>query len=311
MSGSAMKTLQVFKKICGHEAFPHIALASTMWSVLENCPDGETLGCSRMQTLLEKYEFWGAMFKGGSAVFQHTGDAASARRIVGSLLQKYDSSGTSVVLDLQKEMVDMQKALDATSAGQFLQKELQEEVKKHQKVLTELDEELKEAILEEDEKLVSDLSEQRRDYEARIELRIAEGQKMRVRFKQSHASREQDEEPDLASNSRKGSGISESGLQAQKMEIENLRQQVQASKAQRNDGPGLLNTRQNQHRTPALERQHLAASQTALQEQHAMQRQYLERRVEQEENEIRRMKRKEKSWSSKLDYFGRRISHFM
>ena len=152
MGGAALRNLRILQKLCGELAYPHISLVSTMWGLLEN----EALGISREQDLIENTNFWAPMKAKGSIISRHRGTVESARVIIEALVAR-----GATVLDVQRQMVDLQCGLDETTVGQFLREELLEAQKKHEKELAELEQALQEATEDNDPQLIKLLTEQR------------------------------------------------------------------------------------------------------------------------------------------------------
>jgi hypothetical protein len=123
MGGSAVKTLEIFQKLCGWETFPSIVLVSTMWQTLGSDAEAQRIGLDRERTLKESEKFWGAMLNSGSLVERHNGDVESAYNIIRLLVSGTKGSHQKPVLDIQREMVDKRMALDETAAGKYLQSE--------------------------------------------------------------------------------------------------------------------------------------------------------------------------------------------
>ncbi|KAK0721566.1 hypothetical protein B0T26DRAFT_769042 [Lasiosphaeria miniovina] len=132
MQGTTLKSLDLFKKLCGPRALPAVVLATTMWPALEAAAPRRTsdrdrelaagVGQQRESDLL-KAKFWGEMVKGGSRMVRHDGTAVSAHAIVRSLV---GIGGGGVVLDIQVQLVDEERTLDATAVGQLVQREMAE-----------------------------------------------------------------------------------------------------------------------------------------------------------------------------------------
>jgi len=113
MTGSSMKTLQIFQKICGETALRNVLLITSRWGEVE-----ESLGASRERELRD--DFWAYMLGKGSRLSRFHGDRQSAITLVGQVLVQ-----DSVVLDLQHELVDKGKRLNETSAGAFVNDDLE------------------------------------------------------------------------------------------------------------------------------------------------------------------------------------------
>jgi GTP-binding protein EngB required for normal cell division len=144
MQGSARKNLLMFKKLCGPAALKHVILATTMWERLTD----EDMGLKREQELIETEDFWGWMKKQGSQVIRHQNTWESAMDVLGKFVKPQKRP---IPLQIQTEIVDGNRTLDETSAGQELQHALSEEREKFKRELEELQAEMKEALTMRDE----------------------------------------------------------------------------------------------------------------------------------------------------------------
>ena len=120
MSGSSLRNLNMFKKLCGDDSYKHVVLATTMWGNLNGPGLSYDKGVKREQDLLKTKEWWGLMHSRGSKVYQYTDNKESAMSIISYLIELR----TKVVLDIQREMVDERKTLEDTSAGQEIEREI-------------------------------------------------------------------------------------------------------------------------------------------------------------------------------------------
>lgn len=123
MSGSSLRNLTMFKKLCGENAFQHIKLATTMWKNLNGPNLSYDTGVAREKELLDRKEWWGLMCERGSSVVRHDGTKECAMEMIEDLIQRRNQGGP-VVLDIQKEMVDEKLSLENTSAGMAVDQEL-------------------------------------------------------------------------------------------------------------------------------------------------------------------------------------------
>lgn len=171
MSGASIRNLRILQWLCGESSMPHLALVSTMWGNLQD----KELGISRERDLLQNANFWAPMQASGAIISRHDGSVESARDIVEALIQR-----GSTVLDLQREMVDQDLKLDETTVGKYLQEEMLEARKKHEKELAELEEALKEALEDSDQSLVEVLTEQRKTQVQLLSKHKAEHQGLHV-----------------------------------------------------------------------------------------------------------------------------------
>ncbi|KAF3911197.1 hypothetical protein AA313_de0209992 [Arthrobotrys entomopaga] len=143
---SAIKTLQMFQKICGTSAMKNVMLCTTRWDGV-----GATLGAKREKQL--KDDFWAYMVHNGSTMTRFYGDDDSARTIAGQLLCR-----NTVVLDIQRELSEEGLNLNETTAGQFIGNNLQDLEKKYKEELVEL-EEMKRQLRESDRAMRLQLQE--------------------------------------------------------------------------------------------------------------------------------------------------------
>lgn len=134
---TAVKTFEIFKKICGHEALRNVLLVTSRWDGID-----EAKGADRERQLKEK--FWAYMVDRGSNISRFHGDRDSAISLVSQLLVR-----DKVVLQLQKELVDEGKDLNDTVAGSYVDDNLE---KLKQQVKDELAsiEKLKQDLVETD-----------------------------------------------------------------------------------------------------------------------------------------------------------------
>ena len=110
MSGSSLRNLQIFQKLCGESAYPHVALTTTMWDALQDSKKGAV----NQDELLSCNEWWGDMARRQSYVARHDGQVSTAESIIEHLISHRDPN---LVLAIQDEMVLRKKSLEDTAAG--------------------------------------------------------------------------------------------------------------------------------------------------------------------------------------------------
>lgn len=110
MQGSALTNFHIFQELCGEEALGNVILLTTMWDQLDNVG----VGTRRQHELREEY--WSSMIEHGSHVRKfHPASASLAEALVCRLLEK-----DNVVLQIQKDVMEQGKALEATAIGRFV-----------------------------------------------------------------------------------------------------------------------------------------------------------------------------------------------
>jgi hypothetical protein len=187
MTGSALKNLYMFQRLCGNRGLSNVVLATTMWSDLMRSDVGEETGLKRENELSMK-QFWGSMLDRGSEMVRHDGTKDSALSIVSSLVQKK----SKVILDIQVQLVEEKKTLDETSAGQYLQKESLEARKRYERDLREYQEEMEAAMEENNQAMLEALQKEKEAAEAKEQARLADWKKLNITVKQLAQDKEKD-----------------------------------------------------------------------------------------------------------------------
>ncbi|GJJ78403.1 hypothetical protein EMPS_10762 [Entomortierella parvispora] len=123
--GSSYKNLKMFEKLCGAGALQNVVMLTNRWAMI-NEADGE-----RKEEELKR-EYWGLYVAAGCTVDRYrTRD--DLVRIFRELLCNNPS-----VLEIQHDMVDMNKPLCETAAGEVVNAELAEQQRKHREQLAEI-----------------------------------------------------------------------------------------------------------------------------------------------------------------------------
>ncbi|KAF8983218.1 P-loop containing nucleoside triphosphate hydrolase protein [Cyathus striatus] len=120
MLGTTLKNFKMFRKLCGEDALSSVILGTTKWSKVDNAT-----GNDRVQQLKDNY--WKGMIQNGSKVFKFDDTTKSAWEMVDHLLRKSRLNGD--ILQLQQELVDLDKILPDTDAGKELRYSLEEFLK--------------------------------------------------------------------------------------------------------------------------------------------------------------------------------------
>lgn len=160
MQGSAKKNLLMFKKLCGQDALKRVILVTSMWDRIP-LEEGE----KREKELINTEKFWGWMMTKGSKCHRHWNTVDSANKIVHELAKHM----SPVTISLQKELVDENRSLNDTGAGQELQSELLKERENWTKQLQDIEKQMFEAIQQRDREAQEILREEREKMNRRIE----------------------------------------------------------------------------------------------------------------------------------------------
>jgi len=169
MSGSSLKSIGMTERLCGLEACPGITIATTMWANLQMAEGGLEEGTARERQLLENMTFFGTLVKNGAKFRRHLGTKESAEGIMSELVRE----NATIVLDIQKQLVDDGLILGETPVGRYVQQDMLKQHQKYLKELQELEKALQEAKQNKDESTLSQLKEehdQQRNIIQRLEV---------------------------------------------------------------------------------------------------------------------------------------------
>ena len=126
VSGAPLQNLRIFERLCGRDALQNVILTTTMWDTV----DAET-GLRREEELRSGY--WKGMINQGSKTFRYRNTRDSAWDILDSVI-----GHRRLAVLLQKELVDMERQLRETHAGQTLYKTLETLMKEQKQKLEEI-----------------------------------------------------------------------------------------------------------------------------------------------------------------------------
>ena len=144
------RNLDMFSKLCGPSAIRNIVLAMTKWSDIP-----VKVGEEREKLL--KADHWKDMLDRGSVMFRYDGTEDSARGIVDHVLTHEPLDAVQI----QRELIDLNKVLAETEAGRSLYCSLNELLEAHKMTAARLHEqetahpELRRTMLETDHKIRS------------------------------------------------------------------------------------------------------------------------------------------------------------
>jgi hypothetical protein len=142
MAGTPRKNLELFRKLYGDEFYERVNLTTTMWAEEPQLNDPEEITFQERQVQLEQ-EYWGDMIARGARPEQFRGTRESAWEILDSLISAAtERQRNRIVLEIQQELVDLEKSVPATKAGQHLHGIVGELVQRQTELLNRLRDEL-------------------------------------------------------------------------------------------------------------------------------------------------------------------------
>ena len=133
MTGSILKNLRMFRRLCGEENLRNVILVTTKWGIT---PMNDAI--LRERELCSDRGYWGLMINAGSMVRRFNNTEASARSLVEELLHTGNKSFTP---RLQREVVEEGKNLSQTDAGAFIEEALARQAEVHKEEMKALMEE--------------------------------------------------------------------------------------------------------------------------------------------------------------------------
>ena len=167
MGAISKRNFVMFQKLCGSAALANVVLATTRWSEVK-----QAVGEGRETELKTKEAFFKPVIDAGAPLVRYMRTPESAMEILNHLVGK-----PAIPLLIQKEMVDGGKRLSETEAGQALQSEIAEQVRRHEEDMRTLMEEL-EAIKQDDDEGTQELDAEVKELREKVSRLKGETQKI-------------------------------------------------------------------------------------------------------------------------------------
>ncbi|KAJ8521899.1 hypothetical protein ONZ45_g1472 [Pleurotus djamor] len=125
MGGLSTRNLRMVRKLCGDGTLKNLLLVTNMWGEVNT-----ELGERREAELARDAEFFQPALAQGATMVRNTNTVGSSQDILRRILQNQP-----LPLLIQKEIVDEGKAVSQTAAGVELDRELAEQMQKHEEEL--------------------------------------------------------------------------------------------------------------------------------------------------------------------------------
>jgi hypothetical protein len=116
MHGSSMRSLRMFKQLCGEDYFTSVTLGTTCWSLIPL-----DLAIQREAELKENTAFWKPLLEKGARIVRIPDDAISAKQLLFGAVQHQKLS-----VQIQKDMVDLAVPFDRLHISVELEKDIQQ-----------------------------------------------------------------------------------------------------------------------------------------------------------------------------------------
>ncbi|KAM0543977.1 hypothetical protein ACHAPJ_012072 [Fusarium lateritium] len=133
ITAASQEHLYLLRKIVGDDALTNVVLVTTMWNILRR--EDRQRALQREQQLIDN--FWSPMIDRGAYVAQFNGTPQSAYPLIHQLADQQ-----SVVLDIQREIVDQDRSILETATGATLAQKLRDDHEAYQLRLFSLHDQL-------------------------------------------------------------------------------------------------------------------------------------------------------------------------
>lgn len=157
-SGIAARNFYMFRELCGDTTLRNVILVTNMWGEVP-----QDVGEAREEELTT--EFFKPALEKGARLARHHNTMQSAHDIIRSVM-----GNRPAALRIQYELVEEGKDIVNTAAGEAINQELNELIKRHQAQLKDMQEEMTKAIKKKDEEIRKALEEM--DEEMRKTLEV-------------------------------------------------------------------------------------------------------------------------------------------
>ena len=169
LTGIAGQNFKMFCDLCGDMAMKNVVLVTNMWGNVSP-EDGE----ARENELSRKISK--PVFDKGARMFRHN-TVQSTHDIIRKIVKNHPE-----VLQIQRELVDEDKDIVDTAAGEAVNQELSEQIKRHRVELEKLQQEMAQALMKKDDETRQELDEERRKLQEMIEKTQKDSEEMAEKY---------------------------------------------------------------------------------------------------------------------------------
>lgn len=142
----------MFRELCGDTTLKNVVIVTNMWGEVS-----QDIGEAREKELATN--FFKPVLDKGARLVRHHNTAHSAREIIRSI-----TKNVPMPLQIQRELVEEGKDVPHTTAGETINKELNEKIRQHEADLKDVHEEIVRALEQKNEQGRQELEEERREH---------------------------------------------------------------------------------------------------------------------------------------------------
>jgi hypothetical protein len=132
MGGISTRNFRMFRKLCGDDALKNVVIVTNMWGKV-----GREEGEAREAKLAADDRFFKLALDKGARLLRNYNDVSSAQTILRSVI-----GNQSCALQIQDELVKQRKKIPQTAAGEELNREIAEQIKRHKEEVAKLQDDM-------------------------------------------------------------------------------------------------------------------------------------------------------------------------
>lgn len=133
MGGISTRNFKMFRELCGESTLKNVVVVTNMWSEVSR-----EVGEAREAELASRDIFFKPVLDKGAQLVRHENTQESAQAIMHYLISNHP-----LALRIQRELVDQHMDISQTAAGEELNRELMEQIRRHREEMRALQEDMK------------------------------------------------------------------------------------------------------------------------------------------------------------------------
>lgn len=169
-SETSARNFEMFRQLCGDDSLKNVVLVTNMWGKVIR-----EVGEAREKELTTT--FFKHVLEQGAQLARHHNTIESAHDIIRLIMKN-----SPTPLQIQRELVDEGRDVINTSAGETINKELNEQMKKHQAEMKAVQEEMLQALNDKDEETRKELEGETRKLQAQMDKMKADSDNMASKY---------------------------------------------------------------------------------------------------------------------------------
>ena len=171
-TGIAGRNFKMFRELCGDPTLENVVLVTNMWGEIP-----QDVGEDREEELATN--FFKPVLDRGAQLTRHHNTVQSAHDIIRRIIRNRPAA-----LQIQRELVDEGKSITDTAAGEAINREINEYIRRHQAEMKALQEEMMQALKDKDEETKQELEEETRRLQGQIDKARTDLESMASRYEE-------------------------------------------------------------------------------------------------------------------------------